>query len=160
MQHRNNLVVHASDLPKGRGWSPLTWQILEGKDKIPVTIFEAEESVDSGPIYEKSFVSFSGNELIEELRCGLANIIADLCRDFVSGYPDSAKLGLEQEGEPSFYPHRGPEDSKIDVQKSLLSQFHLLRTVDNNKYPAWFEYKGRKFFLKITAKSNLDNAKE
>lgn len=31
---KNNLVVHESDLPRGKGWSPLTWQILEGKDEI------------------------------------------------------------------------------------------------------------------------------
>lgn len=28
--NRHNLVVHGSELPKGRGWSPLTWKILEG----------------------------------------------------------------------------------------------------------------------------------
>ena len=27
---KNNLVIHASDLPKGKGWSPLSWQILKG----------------------------------------------------------------------------------------------------------------------------------
>jgi len=27
-RHKNNLMAHASDLPKGRGWSPLTWEIL------------------------------------------------------------------------------------------------------------------------------------
>jgi len=34
---KHNLVVHESDLPQGKGWSPLTWQILEGKNRIPVT---------------------------------------------------------------------------------------------------------------------------
>ena len=28
---KHNLVVHSSALPQGKGWSPLTWQILEGK---------------------------------------------------------------------------------------------------------------------------------
>ena len=28
---KNVLVVHESELPKGKGWSPLSWQILEGK---------------------------------------------------------------------------------------------------------------------------------
>ena len=28
--HRHNLVVHGSALPQGQGWSPMTWQILEG----------------------------------------------------------------------------------------------------------------------------------
>jgi methionyl-tRNA formyltransferase len=26
--HQHNLVVHESALPQGKGWSPLTWQIL------------------------------------------------------------------------------------------------------------------------------------
>src|SRR5699024_7115397 len=26
-KYTHNLVVHASDLPEGKGWSPLTWQI-------------------------------------------------------------------------------------------------------------------------------------
>lgn len=49
----HNLVVHESDLPQGKGWSPLTWQILEGCNRIPVTLFEAVEKVDSGDIYLK-----------------------------------------------------------------------------------------------------------
>ncbi|WP_253489886.1 hypothetical protein [Methanocalculus alkaliphilus] len=40
-RHSNNLVVHASDLPRGRGWSPMTWKIIEGENDIPVTLFEA-----------------------------------------------------------------------------------------------------------------------
>lgn len=49
--NKYNLVVHESDLPDGKGWSPLTWKILEGKNEIPITLFEASESIDSGKIY-------------------------------------------------------------------------------------------------------------
>lgn len=34
--NKNNIVVHESALPQGKGWSPLTWQILEGKNEIPM----------------------------------------------------------------------------------------------------------------------------
>jgi hypothetical protein len=37
--HRHNLVVHESALPQGQGWSPMTWQILEGASPIPVTLY-------------------------------------------------------------------------------------------------------------------------
>jgi hypothetical protein len=47
----HNIVVHPSALPKGRGWSPLAWQILEGQNRIPVSLFEAQASVDSGAVY-------------------------------------------------------------------------------------------------------------
>src|SRR5437868_6374413 len=36
---KHNIVVHESALPKGRGWSPLAWQLLEGKNRIPFTAF-------------------------------------------------------------------------------------------------------------------------
>ena len=45
----NNVVVHESNLPKGRGWTPLTWQVLEGHDQITLTLFEATTRVDAGP---------------------------------------------------------------------------------------------------------------
>ena len=56
---KHSLVIHASDLPKGRGWSPLVWQILQGYTKITVTLFEAVDEVDAGIIWKKdTFESF------------------------------------------------------------------------------------------------------
>ena len=37
-----NLVVHESDLPAGRGFSPVAWQVLEGRNHIPVCLLEAK----------------------------------------------------------------------------------------------------------------------
>ena len=64
--NKNNIVVHASDLPKGKGWSPTSWQILEGKNKIPLTLFEASEKMDSGDYYIKDVLELNGFELINE----------------------------------------------------------------------------------------------
>ena len=50
---RSNIVCHPSDLPKGRGFSPVAWEILNGKDFLVFTLFEANEQVDSGEIYKK-----------------------------------------------------------------------------------------------------------
>jgi methionyl-tRNA formyltransferase len=148
-RHKNNLVVHASDLPRGRGWSPLTWQILEGKNQIPVTLFEAAEAVDSGPIYKQVVIRFSGLELIDELRHAVMQATVDVCRSFVSEYPAVIATGIPQQGEPTFYARRYPKDSVIDVEKPVQEQFNLLRTVDNVRYPAWFEFKGKRFILRI-----------
>ena len=46
----HNIVVHESDLPRGKGWSPASWQILEGKNVIPVMLFEAVEAFDAGSV--------------------------------------------------------------------------------------------------------------
>ena len=38
---------------------------------------------------------------------------------------------------------------KIDVDKSIKSQFNILRTRDNQKFPAYFYYQNKKYILKI-----------
>ena len=57
-KHKHNIAVHESSLPKGRGWAPLFWQILEGKNTMPIVLFEAlllvsvfwQESTKSMPV--------------------------------------------------------------------------------------------------------------
>ena len=146
---RHTLVVHESDLPQGKGWSPMTWQILEGRNQIPVTLFGAAGDVDSGPIYAQRWLEFEGHELIDELRDGQAKATVDLCRWFVDEYPNSATEAKAQKDEESFYPRRRPRDSELDPNKLLAEQFNLLRVVDNERYPAFFHWNDRKYHLRI-----------
>lgn len=151
---KNNLVVHASNLPKGKGWSPLSWQILEGNKKIVVSLIEAENKVDSGKVYMQLSKKFDGYELLNELRSSLIGATFQLCSDFVNKYPQSLKKGKFQSDKETFYPRRFSKDSKLDINKSIKEQFNLLRIVDNNKYPAFFEINGQKFFLLIKKDDN------
>jgi len=147
--YKHNLVVHESDLPKGKGWSPLTWQILEGKNRIPVTLLEAEERVDSGVIYARTWLEFGGHELIEELRKAQAGATFSLCKRFVDEYPEFLNEARRQHGEESFYSCRRPSDSRLDPKQSIEDQFNLLRVVDNERYPAHFSYRGSEYRLSI-----------
>ena len=53
------------------------------------------------------------------------------------------------QGEESAYSRRRPEDSRLDPLQNLEDQFPLLRIVDNEAYPAFFERKGRRYRLRI-----------
>ena len=55
----------------------------------------------------------------------------------------------KQEGVPSYYAKRTPKDSELNINKSIKDQINLLRTVDNDNYPAFFRYKGMKYILEI-----------
>lgn len=144
---RRNLVVHASDLPRGRGFSPLTWQIIAGVNRIPVCLLDAAESVDAGPVIYRDWIAYRGDELIDELRGPMGEMHVTLCRRFLEA--SLPPTGEPQQGEPSIYPRRRPIDSRLDPTKPLAEQFDLLRTVDNDKYPAWFELRGQRYALKI-----------
>lgn len=153
-KNRHNLIVHESFLPKGRGWSPLTWQVLEGAKCIPVSLFEAEEYMDSGPIYLQETLKLNGNELIDELREGQGNLTIKLCMKYVQ--MNGVITGRIQEGEPTYYKRRRPSDSLVDLNKSIIEQFNLLRTCDNDRYPAHFYHNNEKFILKIYKDKVLD----
>jgi len=155
---RHNLVVHASDLPEGKGMSPMTWQVLEGKNTVPVTLFEAVETIDAGTIYLKDLLRFQGNELITEMQAVLGTKVIEMCERFMSEYPNVIKMGAAQTGSGSSYRRRTLEDSRLDPEKTIAEQFNLLRVVDNERYPAFFEWKGRKFVLKITASADVQGS--
>jgi methionyl-tRNA formyltransferase len=146
-RNAHNLVIHASDLPKGRGWSPLTWQIIEGKNYIPITLFEAGEKVDSGDIYLQKVMEFQGHELLDELHQKLGAYTIALVLDFIAQYPNITKRA--QQGTETYYSRRTPCDSELDPSCSLNELFPLLRTVDNERYPAFFYKNGKKYILKI-----------
>jgi len=55
----------------------------------------------------------------------------------------------EQSGDESFYPRRRPDDSRLDPSRTLAEQFRLLRVVDNDRYPAFFEWRGSMYTLRI-----------
>lgn len=153
-RNKHNLVVHASALPQGKGMSPLTWQILEGKNDIPVALFEADPELDCGDIYIKNVMHYKGTELIDEMRIVLGDLSIKMCLDFVDKYPDILATKITQQGEPSFYRRRTKADSALDINKTIAEQFNLLRVVDNESYPAFFEYQGCTYYLKVYRKQD------
>lgn len=144
---KHNLVVHESNLPSGKGWSPVTWQVLEGKNVIPITLIEAEERVDSGYIYMQEFIHLDGTELLGEIKHKQGLYTKKLVLEFIKRYPNIK--GKPQRGDESFYPKRGPKDSELDINKTIDEQFNLLRVVDNKRYPAYFILNDKKYIVKI-----------
>jgi methionyl-tRNA formyltransferase len=145
--HKYNIVAHESALPLGRGWSSLSWQVLEGKNIIPIVLFDAREELDSGPIYIQDIIKLNENELLDEIKRKQGLKTIELFCRFLENWPDL--VPIEQTGNPTFYPKRNIEDDKIDEHKTIAEIFNHLRIIDNEKYPAWFQYKGRKYKIKI-----------
>jgi len=151
---RTNIVVHASDLPRGRGWSPATWDILHGKRRLTVSLIEAAEAVDSGDIYFQDIIDLKGDELIDEWRSSVAQSTIRLIKDFITEFPTILDKGKPQVGQPTYFMKRNAEHSQLELDKSIGEQFNLLRVVDNQNYPSFFILKGVKYFLRISSAEN------
>lgn len=154
-KNKHNIVIHASDLPKGKGWAPMFWQILEGKNEIPFSMFEASKGVDDGDIYIQKTLHLSGYELNDTLREKQANFIIDMSKEFLSEY-DKYKNPIKQNGSETFYNKRSSKDSELDINKTINEQFNLLRIVDNENYPAFFYKDDKKYIIKIEEAKNED----
>ena len=128
---RHTLVVHESSLPNGKGWSPLTWQVIQGKKTIPVTIIEASDEVDSGAIYFQEEIRLEGHELVEKLRQLQAEATFSLCKRFIMRYCEGRIKARPQKGIETFFEKRSPKDSRLDCNVTIAEQFNLLRVVDN-----------------------------
>ena len=153
--NRHNIVIHTSALPKGKGWAPMFWQVLEGKNEIPFTMFEASSGVDNGDIYMQDTLHLTGSELNDVLRNKQANFIIEMCIKFTNNY-ENYKNAQKQSGEESFYSKRSAKDSELDINKTIKEQFNLLRIVSNDDYPAFFEIDGHKYILKIEEAQDED----
>lgn len=147
---RHTLVIHESDLPKGRGWSPLAWQILEGKNRITVSAIKCEKSVDTGDIVRQSYVEFDGTELYEEIHektfKAKAELVTTIPADQTLDRKDATIT--KQTGEPTYYRRRTPEDSRINPEESFAAQFDLLRICEP-RFPAFFDYRGCRYNVKL-----------
>lgn len=141
------LVIHASKLPKGKGFSPLLWQVIKGKREIFVTLFKAVEELDSGPIFLQNKMKLNGTELYDELREKLAQNMLLLITRFMRMYPNIKSR--KQIGKSTFYKRRQLKDSNLNINKSIKDQFNLLRVCNNNDWPAYFIYKKKKYIIKI-----------
>jgi methionyl-tRNA formyltransferase len=145
--HKSSVVVHPSKVPLGKGWSPLAWQVLEGSNNIPVSLFEAVEAVDAGDVYIVDYIKLEGHELNDEIKHQQGLITMKMVKRYIDEF--EFMIGVPQSGEETFYSRRRQKENELDINKTISEQFNLLRVVDNERYPAHFYINGQKYILKI-----------
>jgi methionyl-tRNA formyltransferase len=151
--YKSVLVLHASDLPQGRGWSPYIWSILDGRNQVTVSLLEASDPVDSGSIWLKTEFFLEGHELLPEINEKLFDAELLLMSQALDQF--DRIIPKPQLGEPGPYmKRRTPADSRLDPNKTIAEQFNLLRVVDSTRYPAFFEYQGQQYLVKIEKVKN------
>lgn len=126
----NCVVFHMTDLPYGRGGSPLQNLIVRGHKTTKISALRATEALDAGPIYMKCELSLEGSaqEIFE--RC--SNIIFD---DMIPEIIESNIEPVEQSGEPVIFRRRKPEDGLLTADMDLFQIYDYIRMLDAEGYP-------------------------
>lgn len=147
---RHSLVLHASDLPEGRGWSPHIWAILEGAQVITVSLLEAEDKVDTGAIWAKRSFEVPNHALHDEIHRELFETEVALMDEALvlaasAFQPDAQDASIQ----PTYYRKRSPSDSEIDPGAPLSTLFNTIRVMDPQRYPAFFRLHGHTYTIEL-----------
>ena len=135
------VCFHMTDLPEGRGGSPLQNLIVAGREDTVLTAFRMDTGLDTGPVYAKRPLSMLG--AAEEVYLRAARMSADLARWIAEVEP----MPIPQRGAVSVLRRRTPDDSEIPASIPSLDALHNhLRMLDAEGYPhAFFEHGGYRY---------------
>ena len=143
------IVFHMTDLPFGRGGSPLQNLIVLGKEETKISALKVVKELDAGPIYLKKDLSLSGKA--EEIFTR-ANAIIEL---MIIEMIEKDLEPTEQQGDIVHFKRRKPKDSNLVNLKSLKDIYNHIRMLDADGYPkAFIENDSFKFEF-----SNVDLSK-
>lgn len=160
-EHRDkylfSLVLHASDLPKGRGWSPHVWELINGAETITLCLLEAEDKVDTGKIWLKKEIQIPKTALWSEVNSQLFEAEIALMNQAIKTEKKISPTLQENHSTTNYYRRRNPTDSELDPKKSIAQQFDLLRMCDPDRFPAWLTMYGQKYKLTLEKVDNDDN---
>lgn len=146
--YKHTLVLHASDLPHGRGWSPHIWQVLEGKQNIMLSMLEAASEIDTGRICKKISIELLPTDLYDDINKKLFNAEVQLVEFAIENF-DQLKFEDQDGREATYYSKRTVKDSELDTSKNIADQFNLMRVCDPERYPSYFIIHGKKYLLKL-----------
>ena len=131
------VCFHMTDVPYGRGGSPLQNLILRGHRETKLTALRMTGEFDAGPVYFKELLSLEGNA--EEIYLRAARLSATMIKRFLNERP----MALPQHGEVVNFTRRKPEESQIGPQGSLEELHDFIRMLDAEGYPrAFLEHAG------------------
>lgn len=130
------VVFHMTDLPYGRGGSPLQNLIARGHKETMISAIKVTEKLDGGPVYMKKPLSLAGSAQEIFIRCAEI-VFGEMIPIFLKGIPAAA----EQVGEPVVFKRRKPEEGKITGDMSPEKIYDYIRMLDAEGYPrAYLDY--------------------
>lgn len=126
------VIFHMTDLPYGRGGSPLQNLIIRGHHETQLSALQCVDEVDAGPIYAKRSLSLEGKA--EDIFQRASVLIRDLAIWIIKNEPTP----IDQTGDVVQFRRRRPEDGNLANLVTLNQAYDYIRMLDADGYPHAF----------------------
>ncbi len=131
----NCVVFHMTDLPYGRGGTPLQNLILRGHKQTKISALKVDKGLDTGDIYFKENLVLTDNA--QEIYKRASEIIF---KKMIPKIIKTNPLPKKQHGKVVNFARRNPEQSRLPDQASLSQLYDFIRMLDADGYPkAWLD---------------------
>jgi methionyl-tRNA formyltransferase len=122
------IVFHMTDLPYGRGGSPLQNLIIRGHETTKITAIKVSNGIDTGDIYLKKTLNLNGTA--KEIFISATPIIEEMVVEILKNdiFP------IPQIGEVVEFKRRKPENSNIINLKEINEIYDYIRMLDCEGY--------------------------
>ena len=126
------ILFHMTDLPFGRGGSPLQNLIVNGLNDTKISAIKVKKGIDTGDVYLKKDLSLDGTaaEIFRRANPIIEKMIIEIIDNNLQPAP--------QTGEPVYFQRRKPEESNIENLDDLSQIYDFIRMLDCEGYPNAF----------------------
>jgi methionyl-tRNA formyltransferase len=126
------VCFHMTDVPYGRGGSPLQNLIVRGHKTTILTALRMVEELDAGPVYLKRPLSLNGRA--EDIFARAADLTYALIAEIATQEPKPTP----QTGERVIFARRTPEQSRLPQDATAEALYDHIRMLDAPTYPKAF----------------------
>ncbi len=145
------VCFHETNLPYGRGGTPIQNLIQRGHKKTVITALKMIEKFDAGPIYMKRSLSLHG--VAQDIYERSAKIIFKMIRQIVNREP----MPVSQKGKVTIFKRRTKKQSVVSKKfKKISDLYNHIRMLDAETYPPAFINHG-KFVIEFSSPKFLNN---
>lgn len=134
------ICFHMTNVPYGRGGSPLQNLIVRGHHHTKLTALRMVNELDAGPVYAQEDLWLGGNA--EEIYIRSSHLSASIIRRIIEDCPQP----VPQLGEPTIFKRRKPAESQVPAMDSLMALYDFIRMLDAQGYPhAFLKHRGLRY---------------
>jgi len=126
------IVFHMTDLPYGRGGSPLQNLIVRGERSTKIAAIKVESGIDTGPIYIKKDLNLDGTafDIFERSTPIIKEMILEIIKLNI--------IPTKQNGEVLVFNRRKEHESNIESLNTCHKIYDYIRMLDCEGYPKAF----------------------
>jgi methionyl-tRNA formyltransferase len=122
------VCFHMTDVPYGRGGSPLQNLIVRGHSQTMLTALKMTEELDAGPVYLKRPLSLAGTA--QEIFVRASKLAFDMIEEIVKTEPKTEP----QVGKPVVFERRTAVQSQLPSGESIENLYDHIRMLDAETY--------------------------